>query len=78
MKMLADQLQLVKMSVGDEAEHLQELLSQFDMPYDACCSMQVVVDDLRAAAKLIRHVATHLPKGNGGVRRRKGGTPKRC
>ena len=59
---LANRLDSVRLSIRDQAEYLQQLLDQFDIPYDAYCCLQVTVDDLRIAASKIHFLAAQLPK----------------
>jgi hypothetical protein len=59
---LANRLDSARLSIRDQAEYLQQLLDQFDIPYDACCSLQFAVEDLRLVAQKIQFLAMQLPK----------------
>lgn len=74
MRSLAHRLRLVRLTIGDQADYLQHLLDQFDMPYDASCTLQVMVDDLHSTAGRLDHLAVALPRKR---RQRTGKTPRR-
>jgi hypothetical protein len=59
---LANRLESVRLSIRDQADYLQQLLDQFDIPYDACCCLQMTVEDLRVAAQKMHFLAAQLPK----------------
>ncbi|MGE5611831.1 MAG: hypothetical protein ACM359_21465 [Bacillota bacterium] len=59
---LANRLDSARLSIRDQAEYLQQLLDQFDIPYDACCCLQFAVEDLRMVAQRVHFLAAQLPK----------------
>ncbi len=59
---LTNRLELAQLSIADQDDYIEQLLLQFDMPYDACCSLQVAVSDLRLAAHAIDTLAQDLDR----------------
>lgn len=59
---LSQRVKMARLTVGDQAEYLQQLIDQFDMPYDVCCTLQTIVDELRGTALRLKSMGRHLPR----------------
>ena len=62
MNSVSERLAQVKMEIRDQADYVQHLLEQFDLPYDACCTLQCTVDDLKNVSDRIRFLLATLPR----------------
>jgi hypothetical protein len=72
---LSERLEQVRLEIGNQADYLQLLIDEFDVPYDVGCAMQVTVQDIRGIVHRIRELTGELPKLE--PRRRKKAVAKR-
>jgi hypothetical protein len=72
---LAERLEQVQLEMWDQADYLQLLIDEFDLPYDVGCAMQMTVQDIRSVVQRIRELKDQLPELE--PRRRKKAVAKR-
>jgi hypothetical protein len=59
---LTERLEQVQLEIWDQADYLQLLIDEFDLPYDVGCAMQMTVQDIRSVVKRIRELKDDLPR----------------
>ena len=59
---LTERLEQVQLEIWDQADYLQLLIDEFDLPYDVGCAMQMSVQDIRSVVKRIRELKDDLPR----------------
>lgn len=59
---LSERLEQVQLEIRDQADYLQLLIDEFDLPYDVGCDMQMTVQDIRSVVKRIGQLKDALPK----------------
>ena len=59
---LSERLDVVRLDIRDQAEYLQHLLEQFDVAFDACCTLQMTVAELKILSDRLETVMHDLPK----------------
>lgn len=72
---LPERLEQVHLEIWDQADYLQLLIDEFDLPYDVSCAMQMTVQDIRTVVRRIRELKSELPRLE--PRRRKKAVAKR-
>lgn len=67
-------LEWVTVNLADQADYLQHLLDEFDLPYDVSCSLQVMVNDLKQTSVTLKRVSEEVrpPRKRKRAARRKG------
>ena len=59
---LSERLEQVRLEIWNQADYLQLLIDEFDVPYDVGCAMQLTVQDIRSVVHRIRDLTGELPK----------------
>jgi hypothetical protein len=59
---LSERLEQVQLEIWDQADYVQHLIDEFDLPYDVSCALQMTVQDIRAVVQRIRSLKAELPK----------------
>jgi hypothetical protein len=71
MRGVSERLEQVQLEIWDQADYLQHLIDEFDLPYDVSCAMQMTVQDIRSVVQRIRSLKAELPKAESGKPKRK-------
>jgi hypothetical protein len=70
-------LEQVQLDMWDQADYVQHLIDEFDLPYDISCAMQMTVHDIRAVVRRIRALKAELPDSASRGRVRKAATKRK-
>ena len=74
---LSERLEQVQLEIWDQADYIQHLIDEFDLPYDISCAMQMTVQDIRAVVKRIRSLKAELPAKTAPAKRKSKAVVKR-